>query len=172
MFGSTAAAPPPEKKVANIDSDQVSSNQQAIPVRYVLGRTRAELHQIAPIYNKRSEKVTAKTGKDETATIGYIWYGDFAGIWCAVGRRVPLARLYKIIFDSQIVWESTSGLIVADPYSPVTVAEFGAGRVYGGRPTQPQDDLVLKPTATTIPPGVNPRDASGWPNGDETKNHP
>lgn len=172
MFGSTAAAPPPQKKVANIDANSVSSNQQAIPVRYVLGRTRAELHQIAPIYNKRSEKVTATTGKDQTSTIGYIWYGDFAGIFCAVGRRVPLAKLYRIIFDSQVVWENLAGMAIGNPYSPVTVAKFGSGRIYAGWSDQPQDDLVLKPNATTIPAGVDPRNTGSWPNGDDTKNQP
>lgn len=173
MFGNTSTQAPPQKKVANIDANQTSSNQQTVPVRYVLGRTRSALHQIAPVYNKRSQKVTATTGKDQTSTIGYIWFGDVAGILCVCGRRVPLSKLYKFIFNSAIVWENDAGLSIGAPYSPFTIAGYGAGRIYPGRADQPQDDLVLKPIGPPPDdPNFNPRITSTWPNGDDTKNHP
>lgn len=172
MFGSTNAAPPPAKKIANIDANQLSTNQQAIPPPYVFGRRRVALHYIAPVYNKRTEKVTAQTGKDDSSTVGFIYYGDIAAVICCVGRRVPLAKVYRIIIESQVVWENAAGLTIGDPYSPITIEGYGAGRLYAGRMDQPVDTLVLTPNSTTIPPGVNPRKTSTWPNGDETKNLP
>jgi len=172
MFGNTNAAKPIEKVPANIDADQVATNQQAIPVPYVLGWTRRALHYVAPVYNQKTEKVTAKTGKDESTTVGYVYFGDIAGIFCVVGRRVPLTKIRRIIIDSSIAWENVNGLVIADPYSPITVADYGTIRIYRGQSNQPLDTLVLTPTATTVPPGIDPRDTTTWPNGDETKNIP
>jgi len=177
MFGSSVEAPPPEKKIANIDADQIATNQQAIPVPYVLGRRRLPLQYIAPVYNKRTEKVTAKTGKDSESTVGYVYFGDVASVICCVGSRVPLAKLYRIIIESQVVWENTTGLTIGDPYSPVTVTTYGSGRIYAGRFNQPVDTLVLTPISTTPPdpgtyPDFDPRKTSTWPGGDETENLP
>ena len=113
-----------------------------------------------------------RPAKRQTSTVGYIYFGDFGAVFCVVGRRVPLAAIRKIIIDSSIAWDGGNGLVIAAPYSPITVADYGAIRFYPGTSTQPQDDLVLKPTATTVPPGVDPRDTFTWPNGDETTNLP
>jgi hypothetical protein len=172
MFGSSIAKPAPAKKIANIDADQVATNQQATPVPYLLGRGRLPLHYIAPVYNKRTEKLTTQTGKDSSTTVGFVYFGDIAATVCCCGSRVPLAKLYKIIIESQVVWENTAGLDVGDPYSPVTIDGYGSGRLYAGTFNQPVDDLVLTPNSIVIPPGVDPRKTSTWPNGDDTKNIP
>jgi hypothetical protein len=172
MFGQTVAAPPTPKQPANIDANQVSTNQQAVPVPYVLGWARGSLTFISPVYNQIAKKVKSTTGKSQTSVVGYIYYGDFGAVWCCVGRRVPLAKIRRIIIDSSIAWENTAGMTIASPYSPITVADYGAIRIYPGGAAQPQDDLVLKPTATTVPPDVDPRDTFTWPNGDETTNKP
>jgi hypothetical protein len=172
MFGSSVAAPPTPKQPANIDADQVSTNQQAVPVPYVLGWARGALTFISPVYNQIAKKVTSTTGKSQTSTVGYVYFGDFGAIFCCAGRRVPLAKVRRIIIDSSIAWENTAGMAIAAPYSPITVADYGAIRLYPGTPTQPQDTSVLTPIATTVPAGVDPRDTSTWPNGDETTNLP
>jgi hypothetical protein len=170
MFGTSNAAPPAPKKLANIDADQTSTNQQAIPVAYLSGRRRVNLHYIAPAYNVRTDKVTATTGKDQTSTVGYIYYGDLAGLFC-LGGRAKINHLFRLIFDSAIEWEGDIEAD-ADPYEPVTVVNRGLFRIFWGTPTQPVDTLVLTPLATTVPPGVDPRDTTTWPGGDYTNKHP
>jgi hypothetical protein len=170
MFGSSNAAPPPPKKLANIDADQTATNQQAIPVPYLAGRRRMALKYIAPAYNVRTEKVDVTTGKDQTSTVGYIYFGDIAGIFC-LGGRAKVNRMFRVIQDSSIVWEGNI-LADSDPYEPVTVPNLGLIRIYWGTPNQPTDNLVLTPISTTIPPGVDPRDTSTWPNGDYTAHIP
>jgi hypothetical protein len=170
MFGSTNATPPKAKKLANIDADQTASNQQAIPVRYISGRRRVALHYIAPAYNVRTEKVTVTTGKDQTSTVGYIYYGDLAGL-LALGGRAKINHLFRLIFDSAIEWD---GDIAADsdPYEAVTVINRGLFRILWGTTAQPVDDLVLTPISPTLPGGVDPRDTTTWPGGDWTNKHP
>lgn len=170
MFGSNTPAPAPQKKLANIDADQTATNQQAIPVAYLAGRQRLNFHYIAPAYNVRTEKVTVTTGKDQTSTVGYIYFGDMAGLLC-LGGRAKVNRVFRFIFESAIEWE---GNVAADsdPYEPITVDARGLFRIYWGTPDQPVDTLVLTPISTTIPTGVDPRDTTTWPNGDYTMHQP
>jgi hypothetical protein len=172
MFGSTNPAPPPQKKLANVDADQLSTNQQAIAVRYIAGWSRVALHYIAPGYNHRKEKITATTGKNQTSTVGYNHYEDMAGILC-LGE---IDRIQELIFDSNLEWD---GDITADsdPYEPITVTDRGLFRLYWGRDDQPVDTLVLTPISTTYPdPGVypdfDPRKTGTWPDGDYTQRQP
>lgn len=171
MFGSTnTATPAPKKKLANIDADQTATNQQAVPVAYLSGRRRIAPHFIAPAYNVKTVKVTATTGKDQTSTVGYIYYGSFAMIVC-LGGRAKVNHIYRFIFDSAIEWE---GDVVADsdPYESITVDNRGVFRLYWGTPDQPVDDLLLTPISPTLPGGVDPRDTTTWPDGDYTARHP
>jgi hypothetical protein len=163
MFGNLSTQPSVPKTLANIDANQVNSNQSAVPVPYFAGTRRLPFNFIAPIYNPVSIKITQTTGKDQTSTVGYNYSGDVAGVLACVGNRVPLAQFTYFIFDSTIVW-SGSVSFGSDYYEPVTVTNFGLFRIYKGSASQPLDDLVLAPIGA-LPPGVDPRDTTTWPNG-------
>jgi hypothetical protein len=168
----TNATPPPEKKLANIDENQVNTNQQLIPVPYMAGRQRVALIWIAPVYNPVTKKVEQKVGKGEKQTVGYIYFGDIAGIPC-MGGRAPLAKLFRHIIDSEIAWENSGGLSLSSGANPVTVKDRGQTWLYPGTADQPIDTHVLTPVgATPSDPGFNPRIPTTWPDSDLTTRHP
>jgi hypothetical protein len=166
--------PAPEKKVLNIDADQTNTNQQAIPVPYMAGRNRVAIQYIAPVYNQVNKPVKTQVGKGDSQTTGYTYYGDFAGLIC-MGGRVPLAKIFKQIVDSEIAWHNDAGLdLGTDAAVPVTVDKYGQTYLYSGTENQAIDPHVLTPkgvTPTTV--GYDPRDPTTWPGGDdETNQHP
>ena len=129
----------------NLDSDQLSTNQEAVPLTYFSGVARLAVHWISPAYNQRVTEVKEKVGKKET-TIGFNYYGDLAGALC-LG---PVDKVRAVIIDVETRW---TGELVRDGSNPEyvewVVQEFGTFRLYWGTETQPVDDLVLKFSGTT-----------------------
>ncbi len=172
-FGSTVKTPTPPKKVLNIDADQVNTNQQAIPVPYLAGRQRVGLKFFTPVYDQINEPVKTETGKGESTTTGYIYYGSLAGLIC-MGGRVRVTKLFKHIIDSEIAWRNDTGLAAgAAPSEPVSIDGYGSTWIYWGGPNQPVDPNVLTPIGPTpTNPGFNPRDESTWPGNNYPTEHP
>ena len=168
----TNATPPPAKKLANIDQDQVNTNQQLIPVPYMAGRQRVALIWVGPVYNPTTKKVQQKVSKGETQTVGYIYFGDIAGIIC-MGGRVPLDKLFRHIIESEIAWENGAGLALSGGANPVTIKDRGQTWLYPGTADQPIDTHVLTPIgATPTTPGYNPRVPTTWPGYNPASDHP
>lgn len=173
MFGNSNNKPPPAKKIANIDENQVNTNQQAIPVPYMAGRQRVALIWAAPVYKPVTQRVTTTVGKGEEQTTGYIYFGDVFGIICMAGR-VRLAKLFRHILESEIAWENEAGLVLSSTATAVTITDRGQTWLYRGDPDQPLDPHVLTPIGP--PPGnedFDPRDPTTWPGGgDYSGEHP
>lgn len=168
--------PKQPKKLLNIDADQTNTNQQAVPVPYMAGRQRVALTWIAPVYNQINKPIKTSAGKGDDQTTGYTYYGDFAGVIC-MGGRVPLAKIFKQIVDSEIAWKNDSGLALGSVPTPITVPKYGQTYVYPGTVDQPIDTYVLTPNGPKpTTPGFDPRDPTtpGWPAAaaDETLSHP
>jgi hypothetical protein len=154
MQSPSISQPRPKKQPFNIDANQTSTNQQAVPNVWFAGRRRVPFHWIAPDYNRRFEKVTGQTGKDQEGTVAQVLHSDLAATFGCAGRYAPFFGIYRLIQNSVIVWEGAINRD-ADPFEPVTVDGFGPFYVYWGTATQPRDAYVLTPIADTVPPGVD-----------------
>ncbi len=163
FFAPPAAKEASEKKsLGNIDADQVNSNQQALPVKYLAGRRYLAGDYITPAYNEKAEKIESEAGKgSDKTTVGYLYSADFALVFCMGGRR-PVDAIYKVIVDSEIVWE---GNVIrgAVAYADITVPDHGSLRIYWGSDTQATNTTLLSRRNPTIPGGVDPRDKGTWP---------
>jgi hypothetical protein len=150
------------KKLLNISDDQINSAQQATPVKYLAGRGYLAGDYISPAYNQVSLPKKTTTGKGDSQITGYVYFADFAQIFC-MGGRVPVRGLRTIIVDSEIVWSGTVDRGVAE-YADVTVENHGTMRIYWGSDTQPIDPLVLTERGVVpVDPDFNPRDSSTFP---------
>ncbi|MDR1190126.1 MAG: hypothetical protein LBK60_00490 [Verrucomicrobiales bacterium] len=164
LFGNTKNQTNVNTSVAGVDNDDVNTNDEAVPVPYLAGRTKVALRWITPAYRWKATEVKVKTGKSSSSTVGYNYYADLAGI---VGLGV-VDNLFKVWFDDEVVWEGnlargeTAGV---NEFADFTIANYGMARIYWGSDTQPVDDLVLTPSgpAPTYA-GFDPRDVSTWPN--------
>jgi hypothetical protein len=161
FFGTTVKQPKEKKSLGNISADQLNSNQQAVPIAYLAGRRYLAGQYISPAYNQVAKKVEQTTGKDETSTVGYIYYCDFALVFCMGGRR-PVDAIYTVIVDSEIVWQ---GAVVrgGSPFEDITVTGYGQLRIYWGSTTQPIDPTLLTRGAIPADPGFKKNDKSTWP---------
>lgn len=172
-FGNTNAKPKKDKKVLNIDADQVNTNQVGLPVPYMAGRRRIALHYIAPVYNPKAQPVTTQVAKGEESQItGYDYSGDLVGILCC-GGRVPIAKLFRVILESEIAWENPSGLALSASETAVSITDRGPTWIKRGDLTQAIDTHVLTaigPNPGT--PGFNPRDPNTWPGYNPPEGHP
>jgi hypothetical protein len=165
------STPAPKKQPFNIDANQTSTNQQAVPNVWFAGRRRVPFHWIAPDYNRRFEKIQGQTGKDQEGTVAQVLYQDLAATYGCAGKFRPFDGVRRLIHNSVIVWEGSINRD-ADFFEPITIDGYGSFYTYWGYPTQPRDAFVLTPISDTVPPGVETRDTTTFPNGDETQNHP
>src|SRR5215470_13580525 len=169
FWGDTSAQPQEKKKFANINNDQVNSNQQAVPVKYLAGRTYIAGDYISPAYNPKAVPVKTQTGKDETSTTGYKYFCDFALMFCTGGRR-PVDAIYKVIVDADIRW---SGNVVrggAD-YETIAVDGLGTLNIYWGSETQAIDATLLTPRGVAGG-STDPNDSTTWPENPATGGAP
>jgi hypothetical protein len=104
-FFGLAQQPRTPKKVANISGDDISTNQEAIPVPYLAGVNRIALQWMAPVYSPKAKPVKTGGSKLTDAQIsGYKYFGDLAGMVC-LG---PIDVIYMIIIDNIIAWPSVT----------------------------------------------------------------
>lgn len=156
-----------KKKLLNISDDQINSNQQATPVKYLAGRRYVAGDYISPAYNQISKAKKTTTGKGESTVTGYVYFADFAQIFC-MGGRVPVRGVRTVIVDSEIVWTGTVDKGAAE-YEDITVAGHGQLRIYWGSDTQPIDPLVLTVRGVVpVDPDFNARDKATWPKNSAT----
>ena len=138
-------APASGNRPLNLDSDQLSTNQEAVPLPYFTGVARLAVHWISPAYNQRVTEVKEKVGKKET-TVGFNYYADIAGALC-LG---PVDKVIAVIIDGETRWTGSLIRDISNPeYVEWVVGEYGTFRLYWGTDTQPVDDLVLKFSGTT-----------------------
>src|SRR5215471_9281856 len=165
LWGNTANQQPKQRKFANISVDQINSNQQSVPVKYLAGRNYVAGDYITPAYNPKAVAIKSKTGKSESSTTGYKYYADFALMFCTGGRR-PVDAIYKVIVDSDIRWSSSSGVNRLQSGNPdrevIQVPNLGTLCIYWGSETQAIDNVLLAPRgiATGM---INPQDSTTWP---------
>lgn len=164
FFGSTQSQPKEKKSLGNISADQTNSSQQAQPITWFAGRRIIAGQFISPGYNEVIKDVKQTTGKGQTSTVAHVYFCDF-GLVIALGGRMPVEGIYKIIVESEIVWTNPAGVLRgSDPFEDITVDKFGQARIYWGSETQPIDQLVFT-TRGVVPvdPNFSPRDKSTWP---------
>lgn len=170
FWGNTANQQPKEpKKFANISNDQINSNQQAVPVKYLAGRAYVAGDYISPAYNPKAVPIKSQTGKSETSTTGYKYFCDFALMFCTGGRR-PVDAIYKVIVDSDIRWTGNVTRGAAD-YETIAVQDLGTINLYWGTETQPIDATLLTPRPVSIGTG-DPQDSTTWPEAPATGGAP
>lgn len=161
FFANTKAqTPATPKKVANISDDQINSNQQAVPVKYLAGRQYVTGDYISPAYNPKAVPIQTQAGKGNSETVGYKYYADFALVFCMGGRR-PVDGIYSVIVDSDIVW--TGNVTRGNAQKEViTVPNYGIIHLYWGSETQGIDSVLLSPRSTAIG-GGDQQDSTTWP---------
>ena len=147
LWGNTANQQEDKKKFANISNDQINSNQQAVPVKYLAGRNYVAGDYITPAYNPKAIPIKTKSGKTDSSTTGYKYFADFALLFCTGGRR-PVDAIYKVIVDSDIRWdgEKDGGHGVQRGNAQretIQVEDLGTIYIYWGSETQPIDSLLL-----------------------------
>lgn len=147
LWGNTANQQQEPKKFANISNDQINSNQQAQPVKYLAGRNYVAGDYISPAYNPKAVPIKTKSGKSESSTTGYKYFADFALVFCMGGRR-PVDAIYKVIVDSDIRWHGTVTRGSAEK-EVIQVEDLGTIHLYWGSETQPIDSVLLHPRAAT-----------------------
>jgi hypothetical protein len=163
LWGNTAEQPAKKKKLANISEDQVNSNQQAIPVKYLAGRQYVAGDYISPAYNPIAKPVKTKTGKDETSTTGYKYFCDFALVFCMGGRQ-PVDAVYKVIIDNNIVWKGNISRTIGTNKEIITLPnDRGIIHLFWGTETQNIDNILLTPRGLGGELGSDPQDNTTWP---------
>lgn len=141
-FGATTKRPEEEAKPANIDSDQIASNEEGVVLPYFAGRNRLKSNYIAPAYSWDAKEVKVQVGKGTNSTVGYNYFSDLAALF-ALG---PAQKLFMVIIDSTVAWKSDSGLaLTGDSYTQVTIPKWGDMRLFRGTPAQIKDTWVLQP---------------------------
>jgi hypothetical protein len=161
FWGNTSQQPAKQKKFANIDSDRLNSNQQAVPVKYLAGRCYVAGDYITPAYNPVAKPVKTQTGKSESSTTGYKYFADFALVFCTGGRH-PVDAVYTVIVDNDIRWTGNVQRVPGVDYETITVDGLGPIRLYWGTETQAIDAALLSPRSV-IDPSTNAQDATTWP---------
>lgn len=167
LWGNTAEQPREEKKFANISNDQINSNQQAQPVKYLAGRFYVAGDYITPAYNPKAIPVKTQAGKGESTTTGYKYFADFALVFCMGGRR-PVDAIRKVIVDSDIRWKGNVVRVEGQNKTTIQVEDLGKLHLYWGTETQGIDTVLLKPRSKPIG-GGDKQDSTTWdPNDAET----
>ena len=139
-----SATPPSttDKKLLNLDEDQMASNQEAIPVPYARGHARLGLKWITDVLRRTTTQVKQKGGGKGASSAGgqYNYYGDLAGA-IQLGR---LSKVRAVLIDKAVVYEDPEGLeLVADAVTQAQFAEYGEFFFYPGTTGQPADTYVL-----------------------------
>ena len=167
LGGGATTPPPPQKKPANLGGEDLSTNQENVPVPYIAGRQRIAVTWIAPAYSPKAKPVQTETGKGDSQTTGYKYYADMVGAIC-LG---PLDAIYDIIIDNESAFRSAGGRRRnANNPNHVTITnpkKWEQCWVYWGTESQTpgQSNQVLQRRSVTDPQndGFDPRDPSTWP---------
>jgi len=160
LWGNTSNQPTKPKKFANISNDQINSNQQALPVKYLAGRSYVAGDYISPAYNPKAVPVKQSSGKGPSTTTGYKYYADFALMFCVGGRR-PVDAVYTVIVDSDIRWSGNIQRGNADK-EIIQVPNLGPIYLYWGSETQAIDQVLLSPRGVATG-GIDPNDSTTYP---------
>ncbi|MDR2673907.1 MAG: hypothetical protein LBC18_03320 [Opitutaceae bacterium] len=133
-----AAAAAAEPAIAGITHVDASSNQQAVPVPWGVGKNPFALTWVIPeAANVWTKDIKQKVGKKNT-TVGYDYYCDVAGIAC-VG---PAHTIHWIEVDGEMAWQ---GARTRSPGAHEETFVTGVGTFYvtWGAWDQPADTRLL-----------------------------
>ncbi|MEQ9823495.1 MAG: hypothetical protein ABQ298_03840 [Puniceicoccaceae bacterium] len=153
------AATSSEPKLLNLDSNQLSTNQEAIPIPYGRGHQRWALKWITPALRRTTTDIKQDMGKGGDQVTGFNYYGDLAG-FVQVG---PVSAFKRLIIDNNLVWEGSITLDGAGP-ELLQVAQYGDFFHYFGTDSQSPDSRVLNlESASTYSwdPILNPQEFAG-----------
>ena len=131
-------APSADTKLANLDEDQMATNQEAIPAPWFCGQARLAAKWICDVLRRTSTPIKEKVGKGSASTTGYNYYGDIAGLFCCG----PVDEVTKIYSDNEEVW---SGSLERGqgPESDMQILSHAEARFHWGTDDQPRGTLVL-----------------------------
>lgn len=156
-FGGKAQIPTTPPKPAGLDSGDLATNEQAVPVPWHIGPRPCPLTWVVDkVYNQRTVEIRSKAGKGKSTVSGYEYYGDVAGI-AGLGLAT---KVTGIEVDNQMIWTGS----VARPDNPVhpdywrthIVTTAGDFYVYWGRADQPVDDVLLASLGASDPDLAHP----------------
>jgi hypothetical protein len=170
MFSASTETDPEPKSLGNIEANDLNSNQQIVPVAYLAGRRFIAGQSLTDVYNVTTKAVqsqTTKGGKGGSAGATYIDYGTFGLAFCMGGRK-PVEAVFRIVVNTDIVWESVDGVWFGGAeYVDITVENWGTVRIYKGSFTQGIDPRLV-PRGPIPDPIANPdfdrRRLNTWPN--------
>jgi len=147
MFGSSQKTAEPE--VAGTDEEDISTNQEALPVPYIAGERKVAVRWLSEVYNQYTVEVEVDTGKKGSKKSGgqgsgtYDYFGSLAGAVC-VGQT---DQLVSIALDGKQVW-ALGDVYRESSTSPFVgmIAGYGEFHFYWGTDTQELSaSSVLRP---------------------------
>lgn len=138
LSGSSDAFANEKPKPLGIDSNKLSTNEQARPIPYFAGRRRIAATFISEVFDVKKNPVTRDIGKQKTRT-GTSYFFSFA----ALLAHGPVDAIYQIILNGDIVWTGELLRSVSNPdYVDITIEDYGLIRIYWGTETQTRDDYL------------------------------
>lgn len=157
MSWGKANIPTKSPKTAGVDGNDLSTNEQAVPVRWLSGLEWCPLTWVVDkVYNQRTEEIRQKAGKGKETTTGYRYYGDVAGIAC-----LGLAdRILAFESGNEVVWTGSvsrpDNEAHPDYWRTVITTPVAKMGFYWGRANQPVDDLLLAGIGAVDPTLAHP----------------
>lgn len=151
MFGSSQKTAQPE--VAGTTEEDISTNQEALPVPYIAGERKVAVRWMTDVYNQYTVEVQVDTGKKGADKKGgggaagsgtYDYFGSLAGAVC-VGQT---DELVSIALDGKQVWALGNVYRESSPQPFVgTIPGYGVFHFYWGAEDQTLDPTSILNTA-------------------------
>ncbi len=154
---STKALPAPKQKPLGLDENRAATNEQARPMPYLAGKTRAGVTWLCEPFEVTATAVRQQAGKGKSTTVGYNYNASMAALIC----HGPADVIEKIYLNGDEVWSGSMTRTKRVTDSPTTSTEgydyrnidiegFGNVRIYWG--TQEQGANALLQLSGNHPP--------------------
>jgi hypothetical protein len=124
------------KKIGNINSDTMPTNQEGVCIPVVQGRGRLGITWADGALDPQAYEVSVKVGKS-TETTGYKYYADVGGLVC----MGPVTRIMTMWAEDDIIWEGD--LSIPDDGYVDLQTDIGSARFRFGTGTQTQDGYIF-----------------------------
>ena len=154
MMGGGGNMPATQPNPLGIQDNRGATNQQAVPVPYILGRQRIAVTWMSDPFDIKTTAVQAQSGKSSQTISGYNYRASIAALVCGG----PVDQLLAVYMNGDLVWG------VAGPYVTVsaqrgvshpdfydfTIPNYGPVRFYWGTETQVVDPYLSQHNKTVI----------------------
>jgi len=139
MFGGSKKSAEPV--VAGTEEEEISTNQEAIPVPYIAGTRKVAVRWFTNVYNQFTKEIQVDMGKKGSKKGGtegsgtYEYYGSLAGAVC-LGQ---VDELVAIAVDGKQVWANPEGNANRETWPTHyqgTIPGYGMFHFYWGTDTQ------------------------------------